>query len=137
MPSVSLIGVSNIDALWPALREGFQRSLLKTGGDIETGELWVQCRSGAAFLLVAHDTEIRGASIWKPQTWQTGRKLRCLALYGHGMTDWIEDMKAMAASLAKDNGATALVSEGRMGWQRVFPNAKPLRILYEEQIDVG
>src|SRR5687767_11822241 len=98
---VSLVAVPNIDAIWPHLREGFHRSVMKTGGDIETGDLWVQCRSGAAFLLIAHEgEEIRGASVWTAQTWQTGRKLRCLALYGTEMDGWIRDMKAMATSLA-------------------------------------
>lgn len=140
MSQVSLIGVTNIDAVWPYLREGFHRSLLKTGGSIDTGELWVQCRSGAAFLIVAHENahetpNIVGASIWKPETWLTGRKLRCMCLYGHGMADWIQDMKAMAERIAKDNGATSLVSEGRVGWAKIFPNAKVLRSLYEEEID--
>lgn len=129
------IAVPLIDGLWPHLREGFQRALLRTGGDIETGDLWVQCRNGSAFLLIAHDGEqIVGASIWKAQTWQTGRVLRCLALYGSEMTGWIHDMKALAERLAKDNGCTSLVSEGRLGWQRIFPNAKVLRNLYEEKL---
>jgi hypothetical protein len=75
MPTVSLVAVPNIDAIWPHLREGFQRSVMKTGGDIETGDLWVQCR-----------------------------------------------------------GATSLVSEGRPGWAKIFPKAKVLRALYEEQL---
>jgi hypothetical protein len=131
---VSLVAVTNIDAIWPQVRGGFHRSVMKTGGDIETGDLWVQCRSGAAFLLIAHDEQIKGASIWRADTWQTGRKLRCLALYGHGMTDWIGDMHEMAKRLAADCGATSLVSEGRLGWQKIFPKAKVLRALYEEQI---
>jgi hypothetical protein len=131
---VSLVAVPNIDAIWPHLREGFHRSVMKTGGDIETGDLWVQCRNGSAFLFIAHDTEIRGASIWRPDTWQTGRKLRCLALYGSGMGDWIGDMHEMAKRLAADCGATSLVSEGRPGWAKIFPKAKVLRALYEEQL---
>src|SRR5690349_16095333 len=101
---VSLVPVPNVDQFWPHLREGFHRSVMKTGGDLTTGDLWVQCRNGSAFLLIAHETpheigheiNIVGASIWRPDTWQTGRKLRCLALYGTGMNDWIQDMKDMA-----------------------------------------
>jgi UDP-N-acetylmuramyl tripeptide synthase len=108
---------------------------MKTGGDIETGDLWVQCRNGSAFLLIAHDGDkIAGASIWTRQTWQTRRVMRCLALYGTGMTGWLPDMRALAIQLAKDNGCTSLVSDGRRGWQRIFPNAKVLRNLYEEKL---
>jgi hypothetical protein len=140
--NVSLVAVPNIDAIWPHLREGFHRSVMKTGGDIETGDLWVQCRNGSAFLIIVHETKhemgheinIVGASIWRPDTWQTGRKLRCLALYGSGMSDWIGDMHEMAKRLARDCRATSLVSEGRPGWAKIFPKAKVLRALYEEQI---
>jgi len=151
---VSLIGVHNVDTLWPYLREGFQRAVMKTGGDIETGDLWVQCRNGSAFLLVAVETltdqgpptshqlptnfpqlEIRGASIWTRQTWQTRRVLRCLALYGTQMTGWLPDMRALAMQLAKDNGCTSLVSDGRLGWAKIFPKARVLRQLYEEKIE--
>jgi hypothetical protein len=132
---VSLVPVLNVDQFWPHLREGFHRSVMRTGGDLTTGDLWSQCRNGSAFLLIAHEgEEIRGASIWRPDTWQTGRKLRCLALYGSGMKHWIEDMHGMAKSIAIDCGATSLVSEGRLGWQRIFPKAKVLRALYEEQL---
>jgi hypothetical protein len=138
---VSLIPVNNVDAIWPHLREGFHRAVMKTGGDIETGDLWVQCRNGSAFLLVAHvnssmdEMTLVGASIWTRQTWQTGRKLRCLALYGSGRADWIQDMKALAERLAKDNGCTSLVSDGRVGWSRIFLKARVLRQLYEEEIE--
>lgn len=132
---VSLVPVPNVDLYWPHLREGLHRSVMKTGGDIETGDLWVQCRNGSAFLLIAHKgDEIRGASIWRPDTWQTGRKLRCLALYGFKMNGWIDDMHALAKRLAMDCGATSLVSEGRLGWQKIFPKAKVLRALYEEKL---
>ena len=132
---VSLIPVHHIDQIWPHIREGLQRAVMKTGGDIETGDLWVQCRNGSAFLLIAHDGDsIAGASIWTRQTWQSGRKLRCLALFGTQMTGWIHDMKALAERLAKDNGCTALVSDGRVGWVKIFPKAKVLRYLYEEKL---
>ena len=132
---VSLWPVAHIDQIWPSLRDGFQKALLATGGDLTTADLWTACRSGNAFLLIAHDGEqVFGASIWRPDTWQTGPKLRCLGLYGTGFRDWINDMRAMAVRLAHDCGATSLVSDGRSGWTKVFPNAKRLRITYEEKL---
>lgn len=132
---LSLLQTGNVDQVWPYLREGFQKALLRTGGDLDTASLWTQCRAGTAFLVIAHDgEEIRGASVWRQEQWQTGSKLRCLALYGAGMKDWIQDMREMAAKIAGDCGATSLVSEGRLGWQRVFPKARVLRALYEEPI---
>ncbi len=144
MSRISLVPVTNIDALWPHLREGFEKALQRTGGDLTTGDLWAQCRNGTAFLLVAYDEKaenpppevfnLRGASIWRPETWTSGKKLRCLGLYGSNMTDWIQDMRDMAARIARDCGATSLVSEGRLGWQKIFPKATVLRALYEEKL---
>ncbi len=132
---VSLVPVPNVDALWPHLREGFGYFIGKTDSGLSTGDLWIKCRSGEGFLVVAHDEGIRGASIWQMETRLSGRKLRCIALFGEGMADWIEDMRAMARNIARDCGADALVSEGRLGWRRVFPKAKVLKAFYEEPID--
>lgn len=138
---ISLVPVTSVDQFWPHLREGFQRALLKTGGDLTTADLWVQCRNGSAFLLIAHEgEEIRGAAIWRPDTWMTGRKLRCLALYGTRFREWKDEHREAAIRIARDCGATSLVSEGRCGkngeplWTGMYPNAKPLRILYEETL---
>ena len=131
---VSLIPVANIDQIWPHLREGFHEAVMATGGDLSTGDLWAACRSGNAFLIVAHTDALQGASVWRKDVWQTGQKLRCLGLYGTNMADWIDDMKAMAASIAKDCGATALIAEGRPGWERIFKNARKIRVLYEETL---
>ena len=107
---------------------------MATGGDITTGELWKQCRNGSAWLIMAHDEQVGGASIWRHEVWQTGVKLRCLALYGSEMGEWIGDMQAIVTRIAADCGATALVTEGRVGWAKIFPKARKLRILYEEAI---
>jgi hypothetical protein len=142
MSQVSLVPVTNVDQFWPSLRAGFERALKKTGGDLTSGDLWVTCRSGAGFLLIAHEgEEILGASIWRQDTWDSGRKLRCLAMYGNRLREWKDDMRASAIRVMRDCGATSLVSEGRCGkngeplWTKPYPNAKPLRILYEEVIE--
>lgn len=144
MPTVSLVAVPNIDAIWPHIRVGLHDACLATGGDISTADLWVQCRSGSAFLIIAHETKheinIVGASIWRVDTWETGRRLRCLALYGKKARQWIFDMRAMVDQLKADTGSIALVAEGRCGpngepiWQHFFPKAKAIRVLYEEQL---
>lgn len=130
---VELCPTHLVDAVWLKLQDGFHRAVMKTGGDITPGELWTQARSGNAFLFVAHDgTEIHGASLWRFETWQTGAKFRCLALYGKGMKGWISDMHALVKQAA---GRADLVSEGRVGWPAVFPKATILRHLYEEKAD--
>lgn len=135
MPDCTLWPVSGVEAIWPHLAMGFDDAALATGGDIAAGELWQGARRGDLFLIVAHDGQtILGASLWKPETWRTGAKLRCMGLFGTGMKDWIGDMHAVARRIAKDCGATSLISEGRTGWKAIFPNARVLRSLYEEPV---
>ncbi len=132
---IVLIPVPKVDDVWPYLAAGFHESVMKTGGDITVGDIWQGCRRGDNFLLVAYDNDtLQGASVWSPRIWQTGSRLWCLGLFGERMEDWIEDMHQAVIRIAKDCGATALASEGRIGWKPIFPNAKRLRVLYEEPI---
>ena len=127
----SLWPVAQVDQVWPAIAQGIAKSCERSGGGLTAGDVWTQCRSGSAFLIIAHDDkEIHGASVWYPQN----GKLRCMALYGTGMRGWIGDMHEMAKRIARDCGATALISEGRTGWQKIFPQAKKARIFYEETL---
>src|SRR5690606_6563130 len=90
---ITLVPVHMVDQIWPRLADGFDRSVKRTGGDMTMHDCWVTARSGCGFLFVAHDdAEIHGASLWRGETWQTGAKFRCLALYGRRMKDWIADM---------------------------------------------
>jgi hypothetical protein len=127
--NVVLVQVFIIDQIWPKVAAGFEDAIQRTGGDVALGDLWTQARSGRAFLFVARDDEIRGASLWRFETWASGPKFRCLALYGENMADWFADMERAVRAAA---GTARLVTEGRRGWQKVLPNVKELRTLYED-----
>ena len=97
--------------------------------------LWSECRSGKAFLvIVTQGKEILAASVWRFEAWSTGRKLRCLGMYGTKMKQWLEDHRAFTLSMARVGGATSLVTDGRLGWERIFPQARVLRQTYEIEI---
>lgn len=108
---------------------------MKTGGDCTASDLWAQCRAGTAFLLVVHeDDEIIAASVWRTENWATGTKLRCLALYGRDMERWLSDKRKAVKSLMHQCGARSVVTEGRAGWAKLFPEARQLRVLYEAKL---
>lgn len=135
----SLVGVHQVDGLWSQIAEGLEHACRKTGGDITAHYLWTECRAGRAFLVVATAPtklghEIIAASVWRFEQWSSGRKLRCLSLYGRDMKSWLADHRKLTLEMAKTGGATALVTEGRPGWARVFREAKTLRVLLEEQL---
>ena len=128
--NVSLVPVHLIDQTWPLVAAGFERAVAKTGGDVAVGDLWTQARSGRAFLFVAHDEKtIFGASLWRFETWPTGAKFRCLALYGADLVGWFKDMEKAVRAAA---GTARLVTEGRRGWAKVLPNVRELRTLFED-----
>lgn len=132
---ITLVSVDKIDHVWPHVREALEAACRRTGGDLTTATLWAGCRRSDNYLIVAHDGErIQAASVWKPENWSSGRKLRCLAVAGVGMKDWLQPMREEAAKLAKLLGATAFVADGRTGWQRTFPRARVVRVVLEEEL---
>jgi hypothetical protein len=132
---ITLVSVDRVDAVWPHVREALEAACRRTGGDLTSATLWAGCRRSENYLLIAHDeTVIKGVSVWRPENWATGRKLRCLAVAGVGMKDWLRPMREEAANLAKLLGATAFVADGRTGWKRTFPKARVVRVVLEEAI---
>lgn len=133
--NISLVPLHLIDGIWPSVKDGFQRASDRFGGDLTVGELWQLCRSGNAFLFVVHDDQtVAAATAWRPELWGSGPKFRCLALYGTNMADWMPELHEKVKQAAVQCGATSLMSDGRAGWQKVFPKAKVLRMVYEERI---
>lgn len=133
---VTLVPQHLVDAVWPSVAAGFEKASQRGGGDLTVGELWQGCRQGTCFLFVVHDdNHVKAATVWKPELWTSGPKFRCMALYGHGMKEWMPALHEKVREVAIQCGATSLLSEGRVGWRKIFPKAKVLRVVYEEPID--
>lgn len=131
-----LVPTNMVDGIWPSVVGGFQKASRRSGGDLTVGDLWVGCRSGHCFLFIVHEgDDVKAATVWKPETWQSGTKFRCMALYGQGMADWMPELHEMVKKVARDCGASSLVAEGREGWRKIFPHTRKIRTLYEEPID--
>ncbi len=121
---IGFAGIWEVDALWPRLSEGFQRSCERVDDGYTAGELWQLCRSGNAFLCVVFDPEqdrVEMASVWQFQTKDGRPVLRCLALFGRGMAEWLGGAREFIERIARENGAKWLVTKGRRGWLRLFP----------------
>lgn len=129
------IGIANaveVDAIWPLFSARLQKACERTGGDLSAGELWQMCRSGNAFLVVAlDDGGPKAMLIMQFQKWTAKTVMRCLAIVGDGVDDWLPLARDFIAQMARDGGATSFVAEGRDGWVKLFPDAKKLRTTYE------
>lgn len=134
MLTVDFVAPSLVDQVWPHIAEEMQKACEITGGDLSSGTLWQMCRSGNAFLMVVSDRKILMASVWRFETWPSGLVFRCMCLIGDRMDDWLEQAKEFAETKAKEGGAMRIITEGRKGWGRVFPQAKTLRQVYEVEL---
>jgi hypothetical protein len=133
------IGIANaaeVDALWPMIAGQIQKACSNTGGDISSGDLWQMCRSGNAFLIVVMDDDDRPIATitLQFQKWSEESVLRCLSIAGENMSEWLPDAMEFVSKMARENGASCLVADGRDGWARVFPGAKRLRVTYKIEV---
>ncbi|MBS0257258.1 MAG: hypothetical protein JSR13_06025 [Proteobacteria bacterium] len=129
--NIHIVNIADIDAVWQTVGVRFNAAIEKCGDDISTGELWQICRSGNAFLVIAiDDTGILMAAIVRFERWSNGAVLRVLSLVGEQIEKWSAAVKAYLADLAKSNGATRIVAEGREGWARIFDEPKRIRSTY-------
>lgn len=119
-PHIGIAAPTEVDALWPILRDGFTKAIRRSGNnDFSPGQLWQLCRSGGAFLIIAHDGErVLMASVWRFETHEGRHAFHCLSLFGAGMKTWFDIARAFVSGLARENGATRLTTKGRIGWLR-------------------
>lgn len=116
-----IVKPADVDALWPQMAAPMQRACERCNSTLVAGELWQMCRSGHAFLMIIHD----GEGIYSGQIWRfDAARFRCIMMYGHHMRLWIGLAQEVITRIAKENGAVALVAEGRDGWARVLKTKK-------------
>lgn len=132
------IGIANaaeVDRYWQDFAQRLQIACDETGGDISSGDLWQMCRSGNAFLVLVLDGDaFKAALIMQFQKWTAKQVMRCLAIVGDDMADWLPMARGFIAEMAKNGGATSFIADGREGWTRIFPAARRLRVTYEVEI---
>lgn len=133
--NIALIGLQEVDNIWSSIAEHVVKCLKKTPSYYSAGELWQMCRSGQAFLLLAHEgTEVRGAAIWQFQTAYGQTVFTCLMLAGKDMGQWTVPMLESARSIARDGGAKQLSATSRVGLvqtlKKQIPGLKVVRQSY-------
>lgn len=108
---------------------------MKGGGDLTSDYLWGLCRSGSAFLIAVADGEhVIGGAVLQFERWTSGRKLRVMCLYGERMAEWADQAKDLFFKIARDGGASSIVTDGRAGWARRYPEARVLRTTFEMDV---
>lgn len=129
---VELVGVADIDKLWPRVVGDITRCLRKAPMEITAGDIWTHCRSGQWLLIVAHD----GADVWGSTIWRftANGYFECVLMGGHKLKDWFPDLIDKATFIAKAHDCRGLVATGRPGLiapiKHLDPLAKVARVTY-------
>lgn len=141
---ISLVPVQNVDQFWPLIRDGMNRSCVKSGGQLSAGYLWQECRKGDANLYIVHDdvisgTEsIKGAAIFGWREWANGLRYVGLGLCGKNASEWFEQLHERAKQDGKAGGAVALIDAARPGLGAKFyrgnPAIRAIQVVYEEAL---
>lgn len=131
---VEIVPVAQVDNIWPLIAIRIANCLRDIDADCTAADLWDLCRSGHAFLMVAHDGDIYGAMVWRFETWPSGLVLKNLVTVGEKMPRWLPQAHEAAGQLAINGGASRYVWHGRKAWQRYFPKAKVLNITYSMEV---
>ena len=134
-PVVSLVPCPLVDTVWPMVTYGFAHACLRTGGEMSAEYFWNLCRAGQAYLIAVADGEtIIGGSVWQYQHWSSGKKFRCLCLYGERSDEWEDQLIKLAKQIANMGGTNTIVWGGRPGWKRRQPKAKVIHMIYEMEL---
>ena len=134
--NIQIVGLHEIDAVWPLIADGFVEVTKRCGDDQTSGELWQMVRSGGAFLLVIIENDkLRLSTVVQFQRWADGPVLRILSMAGEGLGDWGVQLKDYLSEMARKGGASRIVAEGREGWARIFDEPRKLRSTYVMEIN--
>jgi hypothetical protein len=137
--NIAVVGTVDVDRIWPAIAEGINQSSTRSFDAIPAGNLYQMCRSGNAFLIIAHDgKDIKGASIWQFRQVDQKTVFQGLALTGEGFSEWAPAMRDEVRRIAKGGGAVSLVDFGRPGMKKHFEEigarARVAFVAYEETL---
>ena len=133
---LQIVETHQIDGYWPLIGKDLEAACRRCDAhELNAGVLWQMCRSGQAYLILwVVDGEILVKSVWRFDAPKQPHSFRCVMLSGKNMRHWLRDYYENIKQLAKTNGATQLVTTGRVGWLKLFPNAEKIGKDYEVDI---
>lgn len=120
---IELVGVADIDKIWPRVVGDITRCLRKAPMEINAGDIWTNCRSGQWLLIVAHD----GADVWGSTVWRFSANgyFECVVMGGHKLETWFPDLVAKAEFIAKAHDCVGLAGTARRGFIDIFKKLRP------------
>ena len=134
--SIEVAAPNQVDQIWPTIGPGMETACRNSHSSMTSDYLWSECRSGRAFLvIVAKDGEFKAASVWRFEQTVTSNRLHCLMVHGKELLGWAEQHRLFAHEMARAGGATSIILDGRKAHSRIYPNAKIIRITYEEEVN--
>lgn len=131
--NVGFASVGDIDQIWPLIAVKMNEMCNREDSRVTSGQLFQMCRSGGAFLILAHkDNRLLMASVW---TFEDERVMRCWGLVGENMRLWFRPVRDFILGFAQSHGAKKIISNGRYGWLKLIPEAKRIDDGCEVKLD--
>jgi hypothetical protein len=120
--NIVLVDMADVDRAWGLIGSKVTDCLAKQKADITAADLWIQCRTASAFVVLITDDEgFRGAIVWRFETWPDGLVMRAIVAVGDAIEGHFEEIYAWCESLARSMGATRIAILGtRPGWGRAI-----------------
>lgn len=136
--NVDLVPPVDVDKIWPLIARRVADCIQKINADCSAGDLWTMSRSGALFLIIAHeDDTVLGATMWRFETWAHGTVFKNIITVGERMKEWFPDMQEKVNEMAANGGADHFVWQGSPAWRRLIPNAKTMTCNYIMEVRHG
>jgi hypothetical protein len=128
-----IVNQYHVDDIWPKVADDMQHACERCQAHhLNAGVLWEMCRSNQAFLILWMDgPEILAKGVWRFDRPNNPHVFRCVMFAGKNMDKWLVPYRDFISKLAKQNGATQLVTAGRKGWLKIFPEAEKVGKDYE------
>jgi hypothetical protein len=126
-----------VDDFWPQLEPLVARVLDVAFDDVSMQGIYQRLLSSEELALCAVDdnNQIVGLCIIGVTVFETGKRvLQMPYVAGDNMMDWLMEGFHLVNRIARDMDCTHIRGFGRPGWERVMPQLKKIRTLYECEV---
>lgn len=138
MIELDQVPIEFIGQCWWALEPLFQQATEAVSTDWTTEFIRSEAEASRMMLWAIYEREaplpLLGAAATSVRTVRGETVVTIAHCAGHDMSRWLRPALEKFEVLAKANGCSRIECEGRLGWSRVLPGYRPVRIVLEKVI---
>lgn len=132
------IDPADIDQIWPVLEPEFAKACKAVSTSLTPQMILAEAKAGRRTLWAIYIMEcplpILAAFSSKIDERPDGKTAIFEALGGHDMDSWLLEALGKFEDIARREGVKRIEAEGRLGWAKVLPGYRPVRVILEKEI---